>query len=145
MEEVQDLIKKGVIAEVPPSAQQTGFYSAYFIIPKKRMRSLAYSRPQESRPIPKHTPIQNDSNKDSNAVHNFRRIVYIPHLKRCIFPHPDLSRTQVFSLLCFSRPSFPISGPTSWPVPGTEGLYSGGLGDLSNPSVTGYQNRAISG
>lgn len=35
MEEVQDLIKKGVIAEVPPSAQQTGFYSAYFIIPKK--------------------------------------------------------------------------------------------------------------
>ena len=33
--EVQELLLKGAIAEVPLSAQQVGFYSKYFIVPKK--------------------------------------------------------------------------------------------------------------
>lgn len=35
VKEVQELLLKGVISEVPPSAQLTGFYSKYFIVPKK--------------------------------------------------------------------------------------------------------------
>lgn len=34
-EEVQALLQKGAITKVPFNAQQTGFYSTYFIIPKK--------------------------------------------------------------------------------------------------------------
>ena len=33
--EVQELLLKGAISEVPPSAQLAGFYSKYFIVPKK--------------------------------------------------------------------------------------------------------------
>lgn len=47
---------------------------------KKRWRSSAYFQPQVSQPIPKSTPIPNDSHKDSNAVHKCRRVVYINQL-----------------------------------------------------------------
>ncbi|XP_075340396.1 uncharacterized protein LOC142399558 [Odontesthes bonariensis] len=33
--EVRELLLKGAISEVPPSAQRAGFYSKYFIVPKK--------------------------------------------------------------------------------------------------------------
>lgn len=122
--------------DVPPSAQQTGFYLTYFIVSKKDGGHQPIFNHRCLNQYQKVLPFQMIHTKTVMQYINAGELFTLINFKKCTFTHPDLSTTQAFSSLCFPRPSFPISGSTILPVPGTEGLYSGGLGGLSH-QVTG--------
>ncbi len=58
--EVMNLLEKGAIEIVHPAQTESGFYSRYFLVPKKRRRPATYSRSQTPELCPDEKVIQDD-------------------------------------------------------------------------------------
>ncbi len=58
--EVRHLLEKGAIGIVPPAQSESGFYSRYFLVLKKRQRPATYSRQQTPELHPDEKLVQDD-------------------------------------------------------------------------------------
>ncbi len=58
--EVMNLLEKGAIENIPPAQSKSGFYSPYFLVPKKRWRLATYSRFQTPELCPDEKVVQDD-------------------------------------------------------------------------------------
>lgn len=106
VEEMQGQLLKGAVSS---SAQQIGFYSTYFMVPKKDGGPQPVLNFKHLNQHLKVFPFKTIQTKI--VMQSIRRtVVYVPQSERCVFPCPDLSRTQTHFPLCFPRPSLPVQG-----------------------------------
>ena len=88
-EEVATLLQKGAITRVSTSVQQAGFYSIYFLVPKKDggLRPILDLRRLNAHL--KNPDIQNAPDKAHPRVNRAGRVVHYDRFKRCVLPCPN--------------------------------------------------------
>ncbi len=88
--EVMTLLEKGAIEMVPPALSESGFYSRYFLVPKKDggLRPiLDLRRPHEM-------AVQDDHAEADPLADSHRGLVLFSGPERCILSHPDSPPSQ---------------------------------------------------
>ncbi len=111
--EVMTLLEKGAIEMVPPALSESGFYSRYFLVPKKD---------GGLRPIL-------DLRRLNHALMRrpFRmitlKLVLFSGPERCILSHPDSPPSQTILEIRLRGSGLPVHGPTLWAVSGPRYFY----------------------
>ena len=135
------LLQKGAITRVSTSEQQAGFYSIYFLVPKKD---------GELRPILDlcrlNAHLKTLTFKMLQTRHILESIepgewVTRINLKDAYFHVPICEEHQ--PLFRLSGTSISISGPSVRPLPVPEGVHQGSGGCLGNPSEEGFKDYAL--
>ncbi len=143
--EITTLRQKKAIVRISTGKQLTGFYSKYFLVPKKDggLRPILDLR-QLNRFL-KVLPFQNADNNTNFRIHRTRRMVRFHRPEGRIFPCAHLSRSSPISSLCLSRSGLPVQGPTIWPFIVSKGLHQSGFSSPSSSSVYRNKNSSIPG
>ncbi len=87
--EVMTLLEKGAIEMVPPALSESGFYSRYFLVPKKDGGLRPYPRSQTPESRPHETAVQDDHAEADPLADSHRGLVLFPGPERPILSHPD--------------------------------------------------------
>ncbi len=119
--ELSSLLQKGAIEEIPQSDIERGFFSRYFLIPKRDgglrpildVRRLNFSLYKG-----KFKMLKNHHVSDPR-----RGLVCHYRPKGCVFSHPGRSETQEVPSVCLWREGLPIQGPALRPVLGAENVH----------------------
>ncbi len=101
--EVMNLLERGALEIVPPAQSESGFYSRYFLIPKKRWRPATYSRSQipELRSDGKFA--QDDHFEKDPLANMPRGLVHVDGSERRILLHPDSLPSQTILEIRISK------------------------------------------
>ncbi len=104
-QEVKALLEKGAIEFIPHSNRETGFYSRYFIVPKKDggLRPILDLR------------VQNVNFEMNRATDQIRGLVWHDRSQGRILPHIHPSVSQEVAEVCFCGQSIPLSGSSVRP------------------------------
>ncbi len=122
-QELSSLLQKEAIEEVPQSDGERGFFSRYFLVPK---------RDGGLRPILDLRRLNFSLYKGKFKMLTIKTIMSQVQegdwfvticLKGCVFSHPGRSKTQEVPSVCLWREGLPIQGPALWPGFGTENIY----------------------
>ncbi len=97
--EVYTLLRKGAIKMVPPHERESGFYSRYFIVPKKDggLRPILDLRQFE--PLSQQTEVQDA--QTGSVSDQVRGLVCHDRSKRRILPYLHPSHSQGVPEVCF--------------------------------------------
>ncbi len=102
-EEIHFLLLKEAIQKVPAKESNKGFFSQYFLIPKKgEAYGLFWTseRPQ----IPEEVQFQNADTQVPAPFYTKMRLVHLNRSERCLLPYTDPSPAQTISKVCSVRP-----------------------------------------
>ncbi len=115
--------KKGAIEKVPPAQSESGFYSRYFLVPKKDggLWPIFDLRLPESRPHEK--VIQDDHAEADPLADSHRGLVLFSGPERRILSHPDSPPLQTILEIRLRGSGLPVHGPTLWTVSGPPHFY----------------------
>ncbi len=120
--EVMTLLEKGAIEMVPPALSESGFYSRYFVVPKKDgglrpildLRRLYHALMRR--------PFRMITLKQILAdLH--RGLVLFSGPERCILSHPDSPPSQTILEIRLRGCGLPVHGPNLWAVSGPPYFY----------------------
>ncbi len=103
---------------------ESGFYSRYFLVPKKRQRPPTYSRSQTPESRPDEKVVQDDHFETDPLTNMPRGLVYVTGSKRRILSHPDSPPSQMILEICSRRGGLSIPGRAVWAVPGSPHFYT---------------------
>lgn len=115
--EIFTVFQKGATSRVSFNEQQTGFYSTYFLVPKKDggYRPILYLRCLKC--CLKVLPF-----KMLHTTHIFQSIkpgvVYFFRPQGCLLSYPDMAGSLTPPVIRIFRTDLPVQRPTIWPVPG---------------------------
>ncbi len=93
------LLNKRAIRVVPPEQSHNGFYSGYFLIPKRKFSSNIRSACTEQ--VFKEVQIQNAHSFYTPKISAPWRFVYVNRPERLIFSHKYISTPQEIPEVCF--------------------------------------------
>ncbi len=121
-QELSSLLQKGAIEEVPQLDVERGFFSRYFLVPKRdgglrpildlrRLNCSLYKGKFKMLTI------------KPSCLRSRRGLVCHHRPKGCVFSHPGRSKTQEVPSVCLWREGLPIQGPALRPGFGTENVY----------------------
>ncbi len=114
-QEVKALLEKGAIEYVPHSNRENGFYSRYFIVPKKHggLRPILDLRVLNDSVMQlKFKMLHNETNRATDQI---RGLVCHDRSQGCIDSHSHPSVSQEVSEVHFWEQSIPISGSSIQP------------------------------
>ncbi len=117
-QELSSLLQKGAIEEVPQSEVERGFFSRYFLVPK---RDGGLSTAFEFFPLQRE--VQDADDKNHHVSGPGRGLVCHHRPESCVFSHPGRSKTQEVPSVCLWREGLPIQGPPLRPGFGAENVY----------------------
>ncbi len=109
--EVAVLLAKDAIEPVPPAEMKSGFYSPYFIVPKKGGGLRTNLGPARSEPGPSQAPVQDVDAETHLSMHPSVRLVRSGRPEGRVLSCLDPPSTQTISLLCVRRASISVQGP----------------------------------
>ncbi len=95
---------------VPPLERESGFYSRYFIVPKKDGGVASDFRSASAEPLSHATEVQDAHDQTGHFSDQVRGLVCYDRSKRCIFPCLHPSSAHEVPEVCFWGRSLPISG-----------------------------------
>ncbi len=115
--EVMTLLEKGAIEMVSPALSESGFYSRYFLIPKKDggLRPILDLRRLNHALMRR---IRTDPLADSH-----RGLVLFSGPERRILSHPDSPPSQTILEIRLRGGGLPVHSPTLWAVSGPPYFY----------------------
>ncbi len=99
--EVMTLLEKGAIEMVPPALSESGFYSRYFLVPKKDGGLRAHPRSQTPESRPHETAVQDDHAEADPLADSHRGLVLFSGPERHILSHPDSPHHRRFLRFAF--------------------------------------------
>ncbi len=114
--EVMKLLKKEAIEIVSPAQSESGFYSRYFFVPKKRRRPATYSRSQTPELRPGEKVVQDDHFETNPLANMPRGLVYVAGSERRKLSHSGSPPSQTILEICIRRGGLSIQGPAVWAV-----------------------------
>ncbi len=114
--EVMKLLKKEAIEIVSPAQSESGFYSRYFFVPKKRRRPATYSRSQTHELRPGEKVVQDDHFETNPLANMPRGLVYVAGSERRKLSHSGSPPSQTILEICIRRGGLSIQGPAVWAV-----------------------------
>ncbi len=87
----ESLLRKEAIEVVPPLDRESGFYSRYFVVPKKNGGATSNLRSAATEPLSQAPEVQNAYCKTGRVSDQIRGLVRHDRSKRCFFPyiHPS--------------------------------------------------------
>ncbi len=116
--EVMTLLEKGAIEMVPPALSGSGFYSRYFLVPKKD---------GGLRPILDLRCLNHTLMRRPFRMITLKQItdglVLFSGPERCILSHPDSPPSQTILEIRLRGSGLPVHGPTLWAVSGPTYFY----------------------
>ncbi len=103
---VMNLLEKGAIEIVPPAQSESGFYSHYFLVPKKDsgLRPILDLRLLKSHPDEK--IVQYDHFETDPLANMPRGLVCVAGSERRLFSHPDSPHHRLFLRFAFERVAY---------------------------------------
>ncbi len=107
-QEIGCLLEKGAVERVPPNELESGFYSRYFVVPKKDGGALPNSRSQTHQQSALQTSVQDDNTETDPGENSPRGLVCVRGYEGCVLSHSDNTASQTFSEVCFRGHSVPI-------------------------------------
>ncbi len=122
-QELSSLLQKGAIEEIPQSDIEQGFFSRYFLVPKKGRRPEAHSGSAASEFFPLQREVQDADDENHHVSDSRRGLVCHYRPKGCIFLHPGRSATQEVPSVCLWKEGLPIHGPVLRPGLGTKNVH----------------------
>ncbi len=123
--EVAVLLAKDVIEPVPPAEMKSGFYSPYFIVPKKGGGLRPILGPARSEPGPSQAPVQDVDAETHLSMRPSLRLVCSNRPEGRLLPCLDPPSTQTISPLCVRGASIPVQGPSLRAIPVASCLHQG--------------------
>ena len=145
-EEVQSLLLKRVIEEIPPTQSTPGFYSRLFLVPKKtNWGNETCDRSLYSEQLPFCSPFQNGDQQIYQSLYSSRYVDHQTGPFGCLFPYPNFFGFQEISPICLEQQGLPISGGPVWPGGCTTGFYSGFPDGYSSPAYSVDSSSFLSG
>ncbi len=122
-QELSSLLHKGAIEEVPQLDIERGFFSRYFLVPKRDgglrpildIRRLNFSLYKGKFKMLTIKTIMSQVQEGGLVCHH--------RPKGFVFSHPGRSKTQEVRSVCLWREGLPIQGPALRPGFGTENVY----------------------
>ncbi|KAL0147124.1 hypothetical protein M9458_057648, partial [Cirrhinus mrigala] len=114
-QEVETLLRKEAIELVPPHERESGFYSRYFIVPKKDggLRPIIDLR-QLNRSVMR-LKFMDAYCQASNVTNQVQGLVCDDRSERRVLSCLHPSSAQEVPEVCFQGQSIPVSGPSLWP------------------------------
>ncbi len=139
-EEIAVLLAKDAIKPVPPAEMMQGFYSSYFIAPKKERRWSSTNTGSASlEPGPARAPIQDVDAKAHDQMHPAPRLVCSDR-PSCFDP----STTQTFPTVCVWGSGMAVQGPPLRALPVSPCLHEGRRGSPCPVTGSGRQDPQLS-
>ncbi len=83
-----NLLVKGAIEIIPPAQSESGFYSHYFLVPKKRRWPATDSRSQTPESRPGKKVVQDDHTETDPLANTPRGLVHVTGSDRRVLSHP---------------------------------------------------------
>ena len=123
LQEVNALLEKGAIEPVPQNDIQKGFYSTFFLVPKKVRRFTASDKFTPSQQVSQETAFQNGLFKHSFETSSARRLGDFSRFEGCLFAYPNVSSSQKVSTILHSGQSLPVQLPLFWPNGSPKGIH----------------------
>ncbi len=123
--EVAVLLAKDAIEPVPPAEMKSGFYSPYFIVPKKGSGLRPILDLRRSEPGPSQAPVQDVDAETHLSMRPSLRLVCSNRPEGRLLPCLDLPSTQTVSPLCVRGASIPVQGPSLRAIPVASCLHQG--------------------
>ncbi len=114
-QEVSSLLRKEAIEVVPPLDRESGFYSRYFVVPKKDGGATSNFRSAATEPLSQPPEVQNAYCKTGRVSNQIRGLVRHDRSKRRLFPCIHPSQSQEVPEVRFQGQSLPISGSSLRP------------------------------
>ncbi len=123
--EVAVLLAKDAIEPVPPAEMKSGFYSPYFIVPKKGGGVTTNPGPARSESGPSQAPVQDVDAETHLSMRPSPRLVCSNRPEGRLLPCLDPPSTQTVSPLCVRGASIPVQGPSLRAIPVASCLHQG--------------------
>jgi hypothetical protein len=89
-----------------------GFYSKFFLVPKKDRRLKTCHKSKTSKPVSPENTLQNGNPEFCDKPSSTRRLGNIVRFKRCLPSHSYLQKPQKIPEVLHSRCLLPICGPS---------------------------------
>ncbi|CAM4276047.1 unnamed protein product [Leuciscus chuanchicus] len=143
--EIATLLCKGAIEPVSPSMSESGFYSRYFLVPKKdgALRPFFGSETFEQGSYEK--TVQNAHNQANSRANSPEGLVYISRSKRCVLSDPDNTPSQAILEIRLRRSGISVHRPAFRPVAGTPYIYEVHGHGCRSPEGSGNANSELLG
>ena len=144
-EEVQSLLLKRVIEEIPLTQSTPGFYSRLFLVPKKTggMRPVIdFSILNSYLSVPH---FKMETNRSIRACILPGMLTTKLDLSDAYFHIPISLASRKISPICLEQQGLPISGGPVWPGGCTTGFYSGFSDGYSSPAYSVDSSSFLSG
>jgi hypothetical protein len=124
LEEIQSLLLKRVIEEIPLTQLTPGFYSRLFLLPENWGNETC-DRSIYSEQLPFGSPFQNGDQHIYQSLYSSRYVDHQTGPFGCLFPYHNFFGFQEISPICLEQQGLPVSGCPVWPGGCTKGFYSG--------------------
>ncbi len=116
------LLAKGAEETVSPAQSESGFYSRYFLIPR-RMVSKTHPRSHTSELRPYETAVRDDYIETDSLANMPRGLVLFAGSERHLLSHPDSPPPQAVLEIRLRACGLSIHGPSLWAVPGSPHFF----------------------
>ncbi len=115
---------KDAIEPVPPAEMRQGFYSPYFIVPKKGS-GLRPILDCDSEPGPAQAPVQDVDAQAHDQMHTAPGLVCSDRPEGCYFHVSILPRHRTVPTVCVRGSGMAVQGPPLWALPVPPCLHEG--------------------
>ncbi len=139
--EVDTLLRKGAIEMVPPHERESGFYSRYFIVPKKDEGLRPILDLCQFEPLSQQTEVQDA--QTGCVSDQVRGLVCHNRSKRRTLPYLHPSHSQGDPEVCFRGRSLPISDSSLRPSTLTPHFYKVCGCRVSSVAATGHPHTQL--
>ena len=106
--EIEILLQKAVIEPVPYAQRLQGFYSTFFLVPKKVGRSAGCDKFETPQSVSQNSTFQDGYSEDCSKSSQERRLGNINRLERRIFPRVNSPKAQEVSSFLHSGQSISV-------------------------------------
>ncbi len=139
--EIAVLLAKDAIEPVPPADMRSGFYSPYFIVPKKSggLRPILNLGSARLEPGPSQAPVQNAHTETHLWVRPSPRLVCSDRPEGRVLPHVDPSAPQAIPAVCVRRTGISVQSPALRAVPVAPSLHESSGGSPCSPGEQGVR------
>ncbi|VDI47075.1 Hypothetical predicted protein [Mytilus galloprovincialis] len=143
--QVETLLTKRAVEEVPVSSIDPGFYSRLFLVSKKTGGMRPVHRFVYPQLLYDYSPFQNGDQSFNKSFYSSRYVDNIPDLTDAIFMFPVCHSYRKFLRFVWNKKGLPVQGSPFWSVNCTTSLSQTYAGSNCSPSFTGYSDSFLPG